>query len=140
MRLIFITFFLFPISLMAQNEEIHLKELYTAMYKAMIAKDTTLLGEMMADDSALIHMTGMRQPRRDYLRAIENGTLNYYSCTDSDVKVTIEGDSARMTGCSQVNAAVFGGGRHTWPLQLDIDWRKEDDGRWKITEIRATTF
>ena len=125
---------------MAQNEEIHLKELYTAMYKAMIAKDTTLLGEMMADDSALIHMTGMRQPRREYLRAIADGTLKYYSCTDSDVEVTIEGDSANMTGCSQVNAAIFGGGRHTWPLQLDIDWKKEDDRRWKITEIRAGTY
>ena len=140
MRLIFITFFLFPISLMAQNEEKHLKELYTVMYKAMIAKDTTMLGEMMVDNSALIHMTGMRQPRREYLRAIADGTLNYYSCTDSDVKVTIEGDSARMTGCSQVNAAVFGGGRHTWPLRLDIDWNKAGEGKWTITEIRAGTF
>ncbi|MDE6081982.1 MAG: nuclear transport factor 2 family protein [Muribaculaceae bacterium] len=124
---------------MAQNDEIHLKGLYAEMYKAMIAKDTTLLGEMMADDSALIHMTGMRQPRREYLNAIADGTLNYYSCTDSEVTVNIEGDSARMTGCSRVNAAVFGGGRHTWPLQLDIDWRKEDNGKWKITEIRAST-
>ncbi len=139
MRFIFITFFLFPISLMAQNEEIHLKELYSTMYKAMIAKDTTLLGEMMADDSALIHITGMRQPRREYLRAIADGTLNYFSCADSDVNVVIDGDTARMKGCSQVEAAVFGGGKHTWPLRLDIDWKKED-GRWIITEIRASTF
>ena len=106
----------------------------------MIDKDTSMLGEMMADNSALIHMTGMRQPRREYLRAIADGTLNYYSCTDSDVKVTIQDGSARMRGCSQVNAAVFGGGRHTWPLRLDIDWRKEDDGKWRITEIRASTY
>ena len=124
MRIIFITFFLLPISLMAQNEDIHLKELYT----------------VMTDDSALIHMTGMRQPRREYLRAIADGTLNYYSCTDSDVKVTIQDGSAWMRGCSQVNAAVFGGGCHTWPLRLDIDWKKEDDGKWRITEIRASTY
>ena len=140
MRIIFINFFLLPISLMAKNEEIHLKELYTVMYKAMIDKDTSMLGEMMADDSVLIHMTGMRQPRREYLRAIADGTLNYYSCTDSDVKVTIQDGSAWMRGCSQVNAAVFGGGCHTWPLQLDIDWKKEDDGKWRITEIRASTY
>ncbi|MDE7473437.1 MAG: nuclear transport factor 2 family protein [Muribaculaceae bacterium] len=85
-------------------------------------------------------MIGMRRPRREYLRAISDGTLNYYSCSDSDVKVTIEGDSASMTGYSQVNAAVFGGGRHTWSQRLDIDWRKEDDGKWKITEIRAGTY
>ena len=120
MRLIFITFFLFPISLMAQNEEKHLKGLYTVMYKAMIAKDTTMLGEMMADNSALIHMTGMRQRRREYLRAIADGTLNYYSCTDSDVKVTIEGDSARMTGAvrlmPQSLEAVATHGHYDWIL------------------------
>ncbi|MDE7440902.1 MAG: nuclear transport factor 2 family protein [Muribaculaceae bacterium] len=127
---------------MVQNEEIRLKELYAVMYKAMIAKDTTTLGNIMADDSALIHMTGMRQPRGEYLKAIANGTLNYYSCTDSEVEVTIDGDSARMTGRSQVNAAVFGGGRHTWTLQLDIDWKKDEKekGKWIISEIRASTY
>lgn len=140
MRLIFITIFLLPISLMAQNEEPSLKRLYTEMYEAMISKDTATLGDMMADDSALIHMTGLRQPRREYLKAIADGTLNYYSCTDSDVKVTIKDKSARMTGCSQVNAAVFGGGCHTWPLQLDIDLKKDGEGKWIITDIRASTF
>ena len=125
---------------MSQNDERCLKELYTEMYKAMIAKDTFTLGEMMADDAALIHMTGMRQPRREYLKAIADGTLNYYSCTDSEVEVTINDDSAMMIGCSRVNAAVFGGGRHTWPLRLDIDWMKDENGKWIITEIRASTF
>ena len=124
---------------MAQKEEVQLKKLYNNMYHAMIAKDTVALEAMMAEDSALIHMTGMRQPRREYLKAIADGTLNYYSCLDSEVNVVIDGDTARMTGCSQVNAAVFGGGRHTWPLRLDIDWKK-GNGKWKITEIRAGTY
>ena len=125
---------------MAQSDVTLLKGFYDDMYKAMIAKDTVALGGMMADSSALIHMTGMRQPRREYLKAIADGTLNYYSCSDSKVNVVIEGDIARMTGCSHVNAAVFGGGRHTWLLRLDIDWEKDREGKWTITEIRASTF
>ena len=125
---------------MAQTDEELLKQFYTDMYEAMIAKDTLKLEEIMTDGSSQIHMTGMRQPRREYLRDIKNGTLNYYSCTDSDISVTVSGDKAEMTGRSYVEAAVFGGGRHTWPLRLDIDWRKEDDGKWNITEIRTSTF
>ena len=37
--------------------------LYEAMYKAMIAKDTIALGNILSEDSVLVHMTGHRQPR-----------------------------------------------------------------------------
>ena len=124
---------------MAQTEESQLRQLYDVMYKAMIAKDIPVLDSLLSDSSVLIHMTGMRQPKREYLKAIANGTLNYYSCENSEIEIKINGDSARMTGKSQVKAAVFGGRRHTWPLSLDIDWRKIN-GHWKITEMRAGTF
>ena len=124
---------------MAQTEETKLRQLYDLMYQAMIAKDIPVLVSLMSNDSALIHITGMRQPKKEYLKAIANGTLNYYSCENSNIDVKVNGASARMTGKSEVNAAVFGGGRHTWPLQLDIDWIKTD-GKWKIIEIRASTY
>ncbi len=124
---------------MAQTEESQLRQQYDEMYKAMIAKDIPLLDSLLSDNSVLIHMTGMLQPKREYLKAIANGTLNYYSCESSEIEVKINGESALMTGKSKVNAAVFGGGRHTWPLSLDIDWRKID-GHWKITEMRAGTY
>ncbi len=124
---------------MAQTEESQLRQLYDVMYKAMIAKDIPVLDSLLSDSSVLIHMTGMRQPKREYLKAIANGTLNYYSCESSEIEVKINGDSALMTGKSEVNAAVFGGERHIWPLRLDIDWRKID-GYWKIIEIRASTY
>ena len=52
---------------------------YEAMYKAMIAKDTLALGRLLTDDSVLVHMTGHRQPRKEYLSEIASGVLNYYS-------------------------------------------------------------
>ena len=53
--------------------------LYREMYRHMIAKDTASLGRILADDFVLVHMTGMRQSKQEYLRAIANGTLNYYN-------------------------------------------------------------
>ena len=84
-------------------------------------------------------MTGMRQSKKEYLKSISNGTLNYFSCDESKIKTDIQGKKARLTGKSKVNAAVFGGGINTWRLQLDLDLISKD-GYWVITEIRASTY
>lgn len=84
----------------------HIRALYEAMYKAMIAKDTTALARILSEDSVLVHMTGHRQYRKEYLSEIASGTLNYYSVDTDSLEITVNGDSARMIGRSRVNAAV----------------------------------
>ena len=113
--------------------------LYEAMYKAMIAKDTVALGNILSEDSVLVHMTGHRQSRKEYLSEIASGTLNYYSVNTDSLEITVNGDSARMTGRSRVNAAVYGGGLHTWRLQMDSELRKLG-GEWKITCSKASMY
>ncbi len=116
-----------------------LDSMYGEMYRHMISKDTAALGRMLDDSFVLVHMTGMRQPKAAYLNAIANGTLNYFSCDDTRLTINVSGDTARLTGKSQVNAAVFGGGRHTWPLQLDITLSNKN-GQWLMTQAVASTF
>lgn len=113
--------------------------LYERLYRAMIAKDSATLASVMADDFVLIHMTGMRQTRRQYIDAILDGTLNYYDATTEQLDVRVDGDTATLSGRSRVTAAVFGGGRHTWPLQLSFRLRRTESG-WKFTESSASTY
>lgn len=122
---------------MTDKEQI--SALYEAMYKAMISKDTVALGNLLSEDSILIHMTEHRQPKKEYLAEIAAGTLNYYSVETDSLDITVNGDRARMVGRSRVNAAVYGGGRHTWRLQMDSQLRKID-GVWKITLSKASTY
>ena len=61
------------------NEKEQLINLYHEIYAAMIAKDETELERIHADEFVLIHMTGMHQSKKEYIRAIMDGTLNYYS-------------------------------------------------------------
>ena len=85
-------------------------------------------------------MTGMRQSKNEYLHAIKDGTLNYFSETTEHIEVTINDDNnASLIGQSRVNASVFGGGRHTWKLELDIDLVNKH-GQWLMTEARASTY
>ena len=44
-----------------------------------------------------------------------------------------------MTGKSRVSAAVFGGGKHTWRLQLFLHAKKTENG-WKLTKAEASTW
>ena len=114
-------------------------QLYQEMYKAMVEKDSATLDRVHADEFVLVHMTGMRQSKREYIRAIMDGTLNYYSATHEQTDITLDGDHATLTGRSRVTAAVFGGGRSTWRLQLRFGLVR-CDGRWQFTEARASTY
>ena len=135
------------------SDKQQIEQLYREMYKAMVTKDTATLNRVHADDFILVHMTGMRQSKQQYIDAIADGTLNYYSATHEQMDIIIDNpdhsnnqaitqssiQTATLTGRSRVTAAVFGGGRNTWSLQLRFKLRKQD-GRWQFTESRASTY
>ena len=121
------------------SDKQQIEQLYHEMYQAMVEKDTATLNRVHADDFVLVHMTGMRQSKQQYINAIADGTLNYFSATHEQIDIVIDRDAATLTGRSRVTAAVFGGGRHTWPLQLRFKLVKHD-GHWQFTESQASTY
>ena len=121
------------------DDKSQIEALYKRMYRAMVEKDMVTLDELHADEFVLTHMTGMRQSKQEYIRAIANGTLNYYEATHEQIDIRINGDRATLTGRSRVTAAVFGGGRHTWRLQLTLHLVRRD-GKWLFTDSKATTY
>ena len=122
---------------MSDKEQI--ETLYREMYEAMVRKDAATLNRVHADDFVLTHMTGMHQSKQVYIQSITNGTLNYYSAEHEQMDIKVNGDRATLRGRSRVNAAVFGGGRHTWRLQLSFELVKHD-GRWQFSAASATTY
>ena len=113
--------------------------LYHQMYKAMVEKDTATLDRIHAPEFVLIHMTGMHQSKQEYIHAIADGMLNYYSAEHEQMDVTVNNDRATLQGRSRVSAAVFGGGRHTWKLQLTFQLVKRN-GQWLFTQSKASTY
>ena len=116
-----------------------IRQAYIHMYEGMISKDEKILNKVLDDSFVLIHMTGMRQPKEAFIKAILNGTLNYFSAEHENMPVEISGDTAVLTGQSYVAAAVFGGGKSNWHLQLKCSLKKTD-GVWKITRSVASTY
>ena len=122
---------------MTDQEQI--TKLYHDMYRAMVEKNRAELERVHDESFVLLHMTGMRQSKQVYIDSIMNGTLNYYSEDTDRLDIQVNGSKAVMTGRSRVNAAVFGGGKHTWRLQLRFDLVKRPDG-WKLTSAQASTY
>lgn len=85
-----------------------IRSLYKQMYDGMIAKDAAVLREVLDDSFVLMHMTGMHQSKEEFIKAVKNGTLNYFSAEHEHLPVEINGDTAVLTGQSYVAAAVFG--------------------------------
>ena len=116
-----------------------IQERYRAMYRAMIAKDMAAMAELHALKFVLIHMTGAKMNQKKCLAAVKDGTLNYYSADHDDISVKVDGNRATLCGKSRVNAAVYGGGKHTWRLQQDMTLEKIG-GVWKFTHSQASTY
>lgn len=121
------------------NPDTAITDAYRRLYESMIAKDTALLEEVLTPDFVLVHMTGLRQPKEVFIRAVADDTLNYFSADHVHITVHAESERATFTGQSFVEAAVFGGGRRFWRLQLDGIARYED-GRWRIAFAEASTY
>ena len=48
-----------------------------------------MLNKVHGDDFVLVHMTGMRESKAEYIRAIADGTLNYYSAEHDRIQLKI---------------------------------------------------
>lgn len=114
------------------------KEQIEACYRGMVERDRAALESVFAKDFVLVHMTGTRQPGRDYIETVMSGKICYPSAKHEKIEVTVHGDTAALVGQSRVEA-VMSGGRNTWPLQMDIDLIKID-GQWKMREVRTSTY
>ena len=121
------------------NGKTQLIMLYEDMYQFMIKKDTDKLGEILSEEFALHHMTGMVQKKQEFLQAVRQGTLNYFSADHEKIDIQITGEDALIIGDSRVLAAVFGGGRHTWRLRQTISCKKEN-GAWLMEKSVASVY
>ena len=117
----------------------NLKQKYIEMYDCMMQKDIQKLASLLDVSFVLVHMTGMRQSKEEYLHYIEKGTLNYYSAKHENISVEINDNTAVLTGQSRVNAAVFGGGKNLWRLQQKILFKQIKD-KWYMVEAVVSTY
>jgi ketosteroid isomerase-like protein len=96
---------------------------YEGQRRGMVAGDADALGALLADDFTLVHMTGYRQPRAEWLADVRSGAMTYHSMEDVDVSVDVSGDAPVVTARTHTAATIWGASG-TWPLQLRITFKR----------------
>lgn len=104
----------------------------------MVQARVEKLEQLLADDFVLVHITGYRQPKAEWLEAIRTRQMQYHDIREQSVTVEIKGSQAQLVARNLVNATIWGS-KSLWPLQLTTTFI-DDRGTWKPQFSRAATF
>lgn len=114
---------------------------YEAQREAMVRGDVTALGDELARDFTLTHMTGYLQTRNEWLDQVATGEMTYHSIQDVDIRVV--GANAADVGPVVVTRtrtdATIWGSRGLWRLQLNIHFTQHE-GQWLAGHTVASTW
>lgn len=119
------------------NDEI--LNLYRAFNTAMAANDTTALDQLLAPTFTLTHMTGYVQPRAEWLRELQQGTMHYFSSVEDHVTMVATGTGWQVIGQNRVVASIHGSQQHEWPLNTVMIIEKIA-GKWQIMTAVVTAY
>ena len=101
------------------------RKLYIDLCEASINKDLIKLGEILSDDYVLVHMTGMKQTKEDYLDSVKSGELSYFESKHESIDVNVNGDDATIIGKTKTLASPFGTRKLWWNLRQDLKINKK---------------
>ena len=101
--------------------------------QALIDKDEAKLNEILTDKYELIHMSGKKQTKQEFISEIMDGTLNYFKSEIIEPTILWD-DNERATLVADVTltAKVYGiDGK--WTLDTSVDFEKIG-GEWYFTK------
>lgn len=110
------------------------------LHAAMTAGDTRSIAALIAEDYALVHITGYRQPCGEWIEAIWNRDFVYHAITvdAATLQVDTGGDGAEVSGRGVFDATI--NGMHApWRLQFTMALCKTA-GKWQFTHSRYASF
>lgn len=115
------------------DEDSEILNRFIEFQQALIDKDEDKLNEILTEKYELIHMSGKRQTKEEFISEIMDGTLNYYESEIIDPTV-LWGDSERPTLVADVTltAKVYGI-KGKWTLDTTVDFEKIDE-KWYFSK------
>jgi ketosteroid isomerase-like protein len=111
-----------------------------AYHAAMVEARTDRLGELVAEDYSLVHITGYVQPRDEWFDVIRGGQFDYHriDIDERALSVNVSGDTATVAGKGIFDATI--NGMHApWRLRFEMRWSRQG-GTWRIISSRYTSF
>ena len=98
---------------------------------ALIDKDDVKLNELICDDYELVHMSGKRQSKKEFIAEVMDGTLNYFKSEIINPTILHDDEnSASLVGDVKLTAKVYGINGQ-WTLDTVVNF-KRINGEWYL--------
>jgi ketosteroid isomerase-like protein len=92
----------------APLSEDRVRDVDRTRFRAMVENDLEHLAALLAEDLVYVHTDGTVESKAEFLERLRSGSLRYRSIEPTDVRVRTFGNTAIVTGRSQM--AVTNGG------------------------------
>ena len=120
----------------AQSAEEQLKKLETDRAAAVVKGDTDTLNKQTSDDYTLININGAMSDKAQMLDQIKSGQIKLDSDDVSDMRVHVYGNTAVVTGKTNVKGMV-GGKQTSGEVAFTRVWVKKG-GKWQTVAFQQT--
>ncbi|WP_277960728.1 nuclear transport factor 2 family protein [Pseudomonas sp. RIT-To-2] len=109
-------------------------------HEAMVAAHVADLSDMLEPEYFLIHITGYRQPKQEWLSVVRSGAYDYHriDVNAKELQVHLGSESAVVSGRGVFDATIQG--MHApWRLKFKLELTKGSSG-WKLSRARYDAF
>ena len=110
------------------QEELSVLYVQARYCQAMTDADLDTLREIVSEDMVFTHMSGRQQSREEFVADIKNESLNYFTIGIADPVIEVDGETARITFTSVLDANAYGA-RGTFRMKGTHCYEKRD-GAW----------
>ena len=91
-----------------KGEEGEIFEIFKKFLDAIISKDKKAMETYLGNSFHLIHMSGKKEPKEEFINDVMNGVLNYFSSKIIEPKIEVINNSAKMIADVNLDAKVYG--------------------------------
>ena len=125
---------------MTSEVEKKIIEIYKFYSKCMVEKNFNGFNDFSTDEFILIHMSGKKQSRADYINDIKNGNLIYYNIIHDDFKFEVKDENnVILHAKSQLDANPYHCGRSIYKVESICDFQFKNN-KWIINNIKTKPY
>jgi hypothetical protein len=121
---------LFGFAALAADDVAAVHEASEGWRTAAIKQDKAGLEHWLADDLMYAHASGLKQNKAEYIASVTNGPKRYDTFKESDLKITIYGIAAVLSGIEDVTP---GKGEPYRVRRLEMYVKR--DGHWQMAAV-----
>lgn len=111
--------------------------IYQRIDDAMVNKDTETLDNILDNDYILVHMSGYRQSKQEWLEQIENEEMRYFKTMPQKTTITIDSNTVILICDTKIDARIYGF-RKTWSMSLKMRFEKRGSNWYPVNAVATS--